>query len=115
MEWLLPLIGGLGIGSFLTKVTDHFLNRQSRTRDRLYQEKREAYLGLLDALHRAAVQPSNENSKAYALWQTRVQLFGSPEAAKAAQGIVDTNTGPRDLREQEFKALLDAIRRDLHF
>jgi len=66
------------------------------------------------AIHRAAVQPPNETSKTYALWQTRVTLFGSPEAARAAQGIVDTNTGPRNLREQEFKVLLDAIGKDLN-
>jgi hypothetical protein len=51
MDWILPLIGGLGLGlglgSLLKSVIDHFNARRALTQDRLYQEKREAYLGLL--------------------------------------------------------------------
>jgi hypothetical protein len=73
MEWLLPLLGGLGAGTLITKITDHVLTRKSAGHDLQYKEKREAYLGLLDALHKAAVSPSSEASKNFALWQTRVQ------------------------------------------
>jgi len=80
MNWLLPLVGGLG---------------------------------LLNALHQAAVAASDRNSKDYALWQTRCQLFGSPDVSRHAQEIVDTNTGPRSARDAAFAALIDAMRRDL--
>lgn len=82
MEWILPLVGGLGLGWLLKSIIDHFIARRAITRDRLYQEKREAYFGLLDALHQAATKPSDENSKTYALWQTRCQLFGSPDVSR---------------------------------
>ncbi|MCJ9723153.1 hypothetical protein MOV66_24100 [Agrobacterium sp. SHOUNA12C] len=113
MEWILPLLGGLGIGAVVKSVIDHFNSRRAVSQDRLYQEKREAYLGLLDALHRAAVQYSAENSKAFALWQTRCQLFGSPEVSTFVQAIVDTNDGPRADREAAFKGLIEAMRIDL--
>jgi len=113
MEWVLPLVGGLGLGSLLKSVIDHFNNRRAVTQDRLYQEKREAYLGLLGALHKAAVKHSDENSKEFALWQTHCQLFGSPEVSKFAQAIVDTNDRPHPEREAAFKGLVESMREDL--
>ncbi len=113
MEWILPLIAGLGIGSLLKSVADYFMTRRAGIRDRWYQEKREAYLGLLNSLHEAAVKPSNARSKAYVLWQTRCELFGSKEVARYAQEIIDTNDGPRTAREAAFRNLLDTMRIDL--
>lgn len=112
MEWA-ALIGGLGIGSLLTSVATHFMTRRATTNDRWYQEKREAYLGLLNALHDAAVRPSDEHSKAYALWQTRCDLFGSAAVSTGAQLIVDTNEGPADKRQAAFRGLIEAMKADL--
>jgi hypothetical protein len=86
--------------------------RRASTSDRWYQEKREAYLGLLEALHDAAVHPSDENSKAFALWQTRCELFGSNDVARYAQAMIDTNEGPREQRNEAFKSLLQAMKAD---
>jgi hypothetical protein len=113
MQWLLPLIGGLGIGTLLAQIVTHFMTRRASIRDRLYQEKREAYLGLLNALHNAATNPSDENSKAYALWQTRCALFGSTDVMMAAQEMVETNDGPSERRNAAFQKLLRAMRVDL--
>ena len=112
MELLLGLIGGLGIGTLLTSIATHFMTRRAAANDRLYQEKRTAYLGLLDALHSAAAHPSDENSKVYALWQTRCALFGTTEVMSAAQEIVDTNDAP-ERRNVAFHKLLRAMRTDL--
>lgn len=112
MDWSL-LVGGLGLGALLKSALDFYQSRKAVTADRRYQEKREAYLGLLGALHDAAVEPSDAHSKAYALWQTRCQLFGSPLVAQHAQAIADTNDGPKEARHQAFRALIDAMRRDL--
>jgi len=113
LTWLLPMLGGLGIGSLLTSVATHILSRRSEMKTRLYQEKRDAYLGLLDALHKAAVEPSEANAKNFALWQTRVQLFGSNYVAKTVQGIIDTNAGPREAKETCFQEMIEGMKRDL--
>ena len=112
MNWA-ELIGGLGIGSLVTQAVGHYMGRRASTNDRLYQEKREAYLGLLNALHDAAVRPSAERAKAYALWQTLCSLFGSPEVSKYVQMMVDTNDGPADKRQAAFLGLIEAMRADL--
>ncbi|MES1989639.1 MAG: hypothetical protein V4441_01655 [Pseudomonadota bacterium] len=62
-EWALTLIGGLGVGSLLTTLLSHWIAQKSSNRELLYKEKRETYLGLLEALQRAPVGYSNENSK----------------------------------------------------
>ena len=112
MDWTV-LFGGLGIGSLLGIVAQNYFSKKAVKEERFYQEKKETYLGLLDAIHRAAVSPGDANSKDYALWQTRVDLFGSEGVAKAAQGIVDTNDGPRGHREQVYKELVREMRKDL--
>ncbi len=113
MEWILALIGGLGIGSLITSVVGHLMTRRAATSDRWYQEKREAYVGLLKALHDAAAHPSDEHSKAYALWQTRCELFGSSQVSKYAQLMVETNNGPRTERDKAFRGLIESMRADL--
>lgn len=115
LTWLATLVGGLGIGSILTTLMNYIFAGRSATKERLYREKRETYLGLLDALHRAAVEPSDASSKQFALWQTRVQLFGDDHGhvAQAAQGIIDTNGGPNDKRISFFEQLINSMRRDL--
>jgi hypothetical protein len=113
MEWVLGLVGGLGIGSLVTTIAAHFMARRATASDRWYQEKREAYLGLLNALHDAAVHPSVEHSKNYALWQTRCELFGSETVSTFAQQMVDTNTASAAERQKVFRNLVTAMRADL--
>ena len=113
MEWTV-LLGGLGLGAIITKVVDYFLTKKSSKEALLYKEKKEVYFGLLDALHKAAVSPSIENSKNFALWQTRVQLFGTDDVAKSVQGMIDTNEGPKNLRDKYFKELIEGMRKDLN-
>ena len=113
MEWLSPMLGGLGIGTLLTSIINNLLERNGKKAEKLYQEKREAYLGLLKALHDAAVHPSDENSKAFAFWQARCELFGDENICKAIQGIIDTNEGPRAMRDKYFHEMLVAMKEDL--
>lgn len=115
MNWavLIGLLGSFGIGSVITSIITNYLTRRSAANDRWFQEKRDAYIGLLNALHDAAVHPSDASSKAYALWQTKCTIFGSDAASKYAQRIVDTNDGPKEERERAFEYLIKAIRADL--
>jgi hypothetical protein len=113
MEWIATLIGAFGIGSLATSIATHFMSRRASAHDRWYQEKREAYLGLLNALHEAAVHPSGEHSKACALWQTRRDLFGSPTVSKYVQMMIDTTDKPRTERNEAFQNLVAAMKSDL--
>lgn len=89
------------------------MTRRGIGADRLYQEKREAYLGLLGAIHLAAVRPSDENSKNYGLWQTRCELFGSREVSAHAQEFANAAIAQRAEKETAFRLLIDSMRADL--
>ncbi|WP_027708315.1 hypothetical protein [Zooshikella ganghwensis] len=111
---ILGVLAGLGVGSLLNTLVSYITSQKSKQKDRRYEEKKTAYIGLLTALHDAAVAPSEANSKAYALWQTKCHIFGSGDVAKFAQRIADTNEGPRDARHEAYESLLRAIRQDLY-
>ncbi len=114
MDWLLPLVGGLGIGSLLKGVVDYFLANRSKADDRLYQAKRETYLGLIEAMHQCDIHPSQETAKAFGNWTNRCKLFGSPEVIKAAQAYIETSADVYSKnRAQAFEALFLAMREDI--
>lgn len=102
--------GGLGIGSILTTATNYFFNQRAAKRDKIYAEKRETFIGLLDALREASLAPSHAASKAYRLWQARCELFASSEVAKYARDLMDT---PPKNRERHYESLIAAMKKDL--
>ncbi len=110
---ILSLLGGVGIGAMIQTLFTIIARNKEMMNKRCYIEKRNAYLGLLTALHDAAVHPSMESSKAYALWQTKVDLFGSVDVRKFAQEMVDTNDTPKE-RSIAFNNLKNSMRRDLN-
>lgn len=112
MEWLLPLIGGLGLGSLFKSIADSYLAKRNSTRDRLYQERKECYIGLLEALHKADAEPSEANAKAFGYWKTRCELFGAPIVGHFAQQMIDTQPGTPE-RNAAFDSLRMAMRKDL--
>jgi hypothetical protein len=112
VDWILPLIGGLGLGSLLNSVVSFLMQRSAERRSRAFAEKKEAYQGLLSALHEAAVRPSDANAKQYALWSMRVSLVGSPTVARIAEVI--PNASPNTLlRTTAFESLVVEMRKDL--
>lgn len=106
------LIGGIGIGSIITTIITTISRKREIVNERVYKEKRSSYLGLLKSIHNAAVEPSEKNAKEYALWQTRIQLFGSKDSVCYAQKIVDTVPGSGG-RHLAFEGLVKAMRDDL--
>jgi hypothetical protein len=112
-DFVYPLVAGIGVGSLLTSVAWYFMMRQ-RLPNRLYQEKREAYLGLLDALRDAKSESSDANIKAWAHWQTRCVLFGSPEVTRYAQEVADQVDTPAGEYNTAISNLIRAMRADLY-
>jgi hypothetical protein len=114
MEWLLPLIGGLGIGSLLSAIVNQLLSNKMKLKGRLYEEKRETYLGLIEALRNCDIHPSRENAKAYGAWHVRCKLFGSDEVVKSSQRLIDTcNDVHGDAPARVYEDLFEAMRRDI--
>jgi len=109
---LITLIGGIGIGSIIQVVIANRARKKELFENRTYKEMRNSYIGLLTSLYNAAVNPSDKSSKEYALWQTRVELFGSSKVSKYVQDIIDTNPGSQE-RNVAFNSLISSMRADL--
>ena len=112
MGTLVTLIGGLGIGSLLTSIVQWYFQKDAEKKKRTFAEKKEAYVRFLEALHQLALEPTDLNSKKYALWETRLILVGSPGVVRCAQGMKKTDQWTPE-RTKYLDGLLEEMRKDL--
>ena len=112
MTQILSLITAFGLGSIVTALVQSWLARKSMKDERSFREKQTAYVGLLEAYHRAAVEGTDETSKAFAYWQMRCELVATPEVRDAIRRIVATNDD-RAGRIQADRDMKEAMRADL--
>lgn len=112
MGEIVPLLTAFGLGSIVTALVQSWLAQRSNEDDRAFREKQAAYVGLLEAYHRAAVEQSDEAGKAFAYWQMRCELVGPPAVRNAISQIVGTNDD-RPGREAADRDLREAMRADL--
>jgi hypothetical protein len=112
MEWLMPLLGGLGLGSVAGVLVNAWLQGRRSDKELRHAEKREAYLALLEALHQAAVDRSGAGAKAYGLAMARVHLVGSPQVVEAGERVRRARAGSDDMLTAQ-NALFAAMRKDL--
>ena len=112
MIQLVPLLTAFGLGSIMTVVIQSWLTQRSKMKARAFQETQAAYVGLLEAYHRAAVEGTDEAGKAFAYWQMRCELVAPVEVREAISRVVATN----DDRPERIKAdheMKTAMRADL--
>ncbi|MFT8559532.1 MAG: hypothetical protein ABF719_06715 [Acetobacter sp.] len=112
MTQILPLLTAFGLGSIITALIQAWLTQRSKEKERAFQEKQAAYIGLLEAYHQAAVEGTDEAAKNFAYWQMRCELVAPVPVRDAIRRIVDTNddrTG-RMKADHDMKA---AMRADL--
>ncbi len=111
MEWF-SWISAVGIGSVVSIGVQYFLAQRGQKKQRSFEERKAAYIGLLEAYHRAAVENSDEAAKNFAFWQMRCEIVGPSNIRKAIAGIVATNDD-RSERTIAHENLKNAIRADL--
>jgi len=83
-------IGGI-IGSLLTTFAQAWFARKSYLENRNFQEKKEAYVGFLEALHRSEVEGTIEASLRAGHWQNRCELVAPQSVRPLIQRIIETN------------------------
>lgn len=111
-EVIIPLLTAFGLGSIVTAVVQSFIKRREWIETRNFRERKEAYIGLLEAYHKAAVSPSNEAAKEFAYWQLRCELVAPDRVCKAIARIVETNDD-QNARHTAHEDLKRGMRRDL--
>ncbi|UYO38839.1 hypothetical protein KQX62_19255 [Rhodopseudomonas palustris] len=109
-------IGGI-IGSLLTTLLQAWFAHRATLATRNFQEKKEAYLGFLEALHRSDVEKTRETSMTAGHWRNRCELVASKDVIDSIHKIFETNPGPfgemNPARPRAIEDLRQAMRRDL--
>lgn len=88
---VVSLIAAFGLGSLLTAVVQFWLSRRGRIDERNFEERKVAYIGLLEAYHQAAVEGTDAAAKNFAYWQMRCELVAPQKVREAIELIVATN------------------------
>ena len=109
---IIPLLTAFGLGSVITALIQSYLTARSQTRQRNFEERKAAYIGLLEAYHRAAVEGTDEAAKHFAYWQMRCELVSPAFVREAIARIVETNDDPQ-ARYKAHDDLKGALRKDL--
>lgn len=112
MEQTTALLTAFGLGSIVTALVQAWLSRKTHIEERNFREKQAAYIGLLDAYHRAAVDGTDEAAKLFALWQMRCELVAPKAVRRAISRVVETNND-REGRNVAHEDLKTAMRADL--
>jgi hypothetical protein len=112
MDQVLPLLTAFGLGSVVSAVVQAWLAQLGRVSGRSFDERKAAYIGLLEAYHRAAVERTDAAAKNFALWQMRCELVAPRPVREAIAEIVATNDSP-DKRNSAHEKLKAALRADL--
>ena len=104
--------GGIGAGSVITSLIQHFLARKAQKAGYLQKERNQAYTELLKALEALNLTSSAENAKRFGFCAARVEILASDSVNRALHSYraIATQTPARD---EAFKALLTAMRSDL--
>jgi hypothetical protein len=108
-------IGGV-VGSLITTMLQAWFSHRSFLASRNFQEKKEAYVGFLEALHRSEIEQTQEAAARAGHWQNRCELV-APEAVRSLiYRIFETNPEkgkPHPDRPNVVAQLKRAMRVDL--
>ncbi len=111
---VVSLIAAFGLGSLLTTLAQSWLSNRTQMNHRSFEERKQAYIGLLEAYHRAAVEGTPKAAKNFAYWQMRCDLVAPNNVRKAIEEIISTNDDI-DARHIAHDQLKKALRSDLGF
>ena len=109
---IVSFLSGLGVGSVLTAVMQHWLSRRGKKEDTRFTERKAAFDGLLNAYAALAEEWSDQKAKQFALWESKVQLVASAATVDALRRLKSSSPGSGE-RTKAHDDLIAAMRKDL--
>lgn len=102
-------LGGV-IGSLLTALFQAWLNHRSYIANRDFEQKKEAYIGLIDSYRAAVLKSGKEEQKNFGFWAIRCELVAN---SKMTACLEEMKKGTPDQQEKAFKEAIKLMRQDL--
>jgi len=116
IELVTTAIGAFGLGAVIQSLIQHWLGNKKYVREREYKEKRDAYLGFLDAVTKSEISPSPENAISGGYWINRCKLIAPLEITRLLDKYLQTNPqggAVHPERKATFDLLLEEMHKDL--
>lgn len=92
MDWL-ALLTAFGLGSVVSAGVQSWLDNRKDERRKRFSERRETYIGLLEAYHRVARENSPESRLNFGYWELRCRLVASEKVVFAIREFATTAPG----------------------
>lgn len=115
---VIQLVSAAGLGAIIATALQSYLTDKSAQKQRNFLEKKEAYVGFLNAIHRSEIEQTEEASLYAGHWVNVCDLVGSQDVRKALIDYKRTNPingGVHPDRPDVMKRLKNAMRKDLGF
>jgi hypothetical protein len=109
---LIQFISAFGLGAIVTAIVQAWLSNRAEIWRRNFQEKKECYVGLLEAYRQAAVESTHETSTNFGYWQIRCELVAPSDVTSAIKEMIDSSAYSLE-RGVALERLQKAMRRDL--
>lgn len=111
MDWL-ALLTAFGVGSIVSAGVQWWLETHRQTQKLRFEERKECYVGVLEAYHRVARENSSESRLNFGYWELRSRLVASTETLKILDEFAETLPASGDRKAAEDKLLI-SMRNDL--
>ena len=96
----------------MTSFIQSWIKRREWLETRNFRERKEAYIGLLEAYYKAAVEKTDTAAKEFGYWQMRCELVAPETVRDAVTKIVESNDDPGE-RYKAHELLKTVMRHDL--
>lgn len=106
------IVGALGLGSLATVLIQWLLARSDKRRSLRFQERKDAYVGLWQAMHRSEIEGTEEAALHVGHWVARCELVAPHSVRSAVNTLVDTPPGSTE-RRAAVQNVLKVMRKDL--
>lgn len=111
MDWM-ALLTAFGLGSIVSALVQALLKRSEVTSNRRFTEKREAFIGFLEAYASLATLQTDAAAKQFAYWEIRCQIVAHKRVSIALAELKQSAPDSQE-RDAAHAALIEAMRRDL--
>lgn len=109
---MIELLAGLGLGSVPTTVLQVYLSRKDRAHAESYRERRDAYIGLEEAIYPSEVDPTSASALGIGHWAARCELMAPASVREAVALFIKSEPGTQT-RRNAIQSMRAAMRKDL--
>lgn len=113
---VIQFITAAGIGGIIVALLQGWIASRTAMSNRSFQERKEAYIGFLEAMHQAEIKRTREASMIAGYWQNRCALVAPEKVRLCIREVEATNPidgMPHPQRDGAMERLREAMRRDL--